>query len=170
MTEIWKDIPGFDLYQVSNLGRVKSRDWGMPNPLTGGMSKCKGQMLNPWLEKGYPRVGLSVNSKHYYRFVHRLVADAFIQKEWGKNVINHKDGNPQNNAVDNLEWCTPKENVWHATNILKRVGKNQKIVLDTLTGVHYVSAVDAYNIISPKMCLDGFRARLREGRGNLIYA
>ena len=112
--EIWKDIPGFEgYYQVSNKGNVKS--------LSRFVNKGKGVF---WKEGktlskiktacGYYKVDLKVNGKRITRKIHRFVALAFLPKIEGKEIINHKDGNPINNNVENLEWCTHKENVKHA--------------------------------------------------------
>ena len=103
--EIWKPVVGYEgLYEVSNLGRVKS----LPR------KKCKGNILKPHINKGYEYVHLCKNGKSYYAKVHRVVAEAFLQTIPNKNHVNHIDGNKTNNAVSNLEWCTATENLKHA--------------------------------------------------------
>ena len=64
--------------------------------------------------KGYLSVDLWKDGKRHRKYVHRLVAEAFLPNPENKPYINHKDGNPHNNFVNNLEWCTPLENVEHA--------------------------------------------------------
>lgn len=100
MTEVWKDIEGYEgLYQVSNLGRVKS------------LTMFK-RFLKPYSDKdGYFQVILYKNHTRKLQRVHRLVAQAFIPNENKLPIINHKDENPQNNNVDNLEWCTNQYNL-----------------------------------------------------------
>lgn len=108
--EIWKDIEGYEgLYQVSNLGKVRSlvSHWG--NKLL--VPRIKKAALN---SKGYERVGLSKNKRMIQIFVHRLVAIAFIPNPENKPCVNHIDGNHRNNCADNLEWCMQKENIKHA--------------------------------------------------------
>lgn len=110
--EIWKDIPGFgDKYQVSNYGRVR-------NKLTMIILKPephkKGYLYKTLYEK-WNGVKKSIP-------IHRLVADAFILNPMHFNEINHKDENPSNNFVDNLEWCTRKYNVNYGTRN-QRAGK-----------------------------------------------
>ena len=107
MEEVWKDIEGYEgLYQVSNLGNVKS--WHTH----GG--KC-GALLNTTLNKdGYCIVTLHKESKHKSYLVHRIVAYLFITNVHNKPHINHIDGNKQNNKINNLEWVTPIENYIHA--------------------------------------------------------
>lgn len=107
MIEIWKDIEGYEnSYQISNLGRVKS---------LGNKSNHKKEIiLKQCIIMGYKCVGLTKNSKMTIKKVHRLVANAFISNTYNKQQVNHKDGNKFNNCVNNLEWCTAKENSIHA--------------------------------------------------------
>lgn len=74
---------------------------------------------------GYLRVCVGNGQQEY---VHRLVAQAFIPNPNNLPEVNHKDGNKQNNFVDNLEWCTRGENVSHAINVLKKHGGNNRLV------------------------------------------
>lgn len=70
--------------------------------------------------KGYSQVCLTVDSKKHTKRIHRLVAETFIKKVYGKNQVNHKDGNKANNNVENLEWCDNSENQIHAYRVLKK--------------------------------------------------
>ena len=98
--EIFKDIKGYEgLYQVSNLGNVKSFHTGKERIL-----KFKENRDN------YLQVGLYKDGKGKNYYVHRLVAEAFIPKIEEKTHIDHIDGNRQNNNVNNLRWCSQKEN------------------------------------------------------------
>ncbi len=71
--------------------------------------------VNNLLSNGYLRVGLSKDDVSVSITIHRLVASAFIENRDNKPFVNHIDGNKQNNHVNNLEWCTPKENGTHAS-------------------------------------------------------
>lgn len=98
MKEIWKDIEGYEnRYQVSNYGNVKSL-------------KTNKNLYCSKTKKGYLRVDLRKDKKRAMSYVHRLVAEAFIPNSENKPCINHKDCDVTNNKVDNLEWCTYKEN------------------------------------------------------------
>ena len=127
MNEIWKDIPGFEgLYQVSNLGRVKS----LPKKTWNGRGYYVSteKILKPnTLAKGYYQVELKRDSQRCCLQVHRLVAITFIQNPNPSeyNQVNHLDGNKQNNRVDNLEWCNNGMNQRHAwaTGLQKVSGK-----------------------------------------------
>lgn len=116
--EIWKDIKGYEgLYQVSNLGNVKSIPRIIDSQFKG--KPIKREVYEKVLKKsltrfGYEYVCLSKNGKTKKHKVHRLVGEHFIPNIENKKTINHIDGNKQNNRVDNLEWATYKENQQHA--------------------------------------------------------
>lgn len=99
--EIYKDIPNYKgLYQVSNFGNVKSI--------------FNEKLLKPYVRKtGYVHVLLSKDGKRKCYTIHKLVMLAFVGESNGLDV-NHIDGNKQNNKLDNLEYCTRKENSKHA--------------------------------------------------------
>ena len=105
MKEIWKPVVGYEgHYQVSNFGRVKSIKFG------------KEIILKPKKDKyGYLHVNLYKNNKRKDFLVHRLVAEAFIPNSDNLPLVNHKDENPSNNFVDNLEYCTNKYNLNYGT-------------------------------------------------------
>jgi hypothetical protein len=105
MEEIWKDIEDYEgMYQVSNLGNVKS----LPRKRT----IKKERLLKPAINnKGYKMIVLCKKSKPKMFLVHRLVATAFIPNPNNYPQVNHKDSNPLNNCVNNLEWCTQQENI-----------------------------------------------------------
>ena len=112
--EIWKDIKGYEgLYQVSNIGRVRSVDRYVNH--IGCKVIRKGKILRPATDtSGYHGVILSKNNIAKRYKVSRLVASAFIPNPQNKEQVNHIDGNKLNNNVVNLEWCTASENIEHA--------------------------------------------------------
>ena len=112
MKEIWKDIEGYEnIYQISNLGRVKS----LPRK-TGNQFGKNERILKYFINtKGYFQVDLYKNNKCKRFLIHRLVAEAFLENPNNLPYINHKDENKQNNYIENLEWCTAKYNSNYGT-------------------------------------------------------
>lgn len=97
----WVKIKGFEDYSISDKGEV--------------FSHRRNKLMSIWSKSGeYPRVTLSKSGKEKTFTIHRLVAEAFIPNPYGKITVNHKDGNKNNNKVDNLEWNTYSENQKHA--------------------------------------------------------
>lgn len=128
MQEVWKNIKGYEgLYQISNLGRIKS----LPRNGTKPIETIKKTTVDKY---GYLRVSLSNKNKRKKVLVHRLVAQAFISNPQNKPQVNHIDGNKKNNVLENLEWCTNSENMKHAYKIgletteqaIKNLGKYAK--------------------------------------------
>lgn len=116
MSEVWKDVVGYEgIYEVSNYGRVRTHKDKTTHSVRHGTRKWKQRILKEKSPEGRDvRVTLWKNKKPKDFLVHRLVAFAFIPQIDGKNCINHIDGNPKNNHVENLEWCTYQENTNHA--------------------------------------------------------
>lgn len=129
MQEIWKDISNYEgLYQVSNLGNVRSLDHIRINGKSEDR-KClqKGRMLKPAVQSiGYKFVVLSKNGKTKGYRVHRLVVETFIPNPNGYECINHKDENKLNNNVENLEWCTISYNNQYGTKKERQTKSIQK--------------------------------------------
>lgn len=114
MQEVWKPIAGYEtFYEVSNLGRVRSLDRSCRHA-DGKVTNRKGKTLKPALRAGYPFVLIQVDGVRWQIHVHRLVATAFCEKPEGCDVVNHLDGDKQNNSSANLEWTTTKGNNQHA--------------------------------------------------------
>ena len=116
MIEEWRPVVGYEgLYEVSNTGQVRSLDRYIKN----GHSSYrlhKGKVISLLKgEYGYIQVNLYYNGKNYKKYVHRLVAQAFIPNPDNLPQINHKDEDKTNNRVDNLEWCTAKYNINYGT-------------------------------------------------------
>ena len=161
--EIWKDIKEYEgLYQVSNLGRVKSLERKYFSGKNHNICKiAESKLLKLRLDKnGYLVTGLSKNGKQAYVRVHRLVAEAFIPNPNNYPQVNHKDENKENNNVDNLEWCTAKYNNNYGTRkekasksskgkynkgLEKSINIIRKKVLCITTGKEFNSIIEASN-------------------------
>lgn len=147
MKEIWKKIKGLRYHEVSNFGRVRvfentiidknGRKINMPMRILRGSDNGL----------GYRRVVIKEDGVVYQeRYVHRLVAIAFIDNPYKKPCVNHIDNNPANNRADNLEWVTKQEN----TNWMVSQGRNKRTKewLDRLhkTQKKYMKPVIGINI------------------------
>ena len=133
MTEIWKDIEGYEGYQVSNLGRVRSVDRTV---IRGGSKIKRKGMIRKLVpnNKGYLYVHI-VNKPTIN--VHRAVAKAFVPGYFDGAQVNHIDENKHNNRWDNLEWVTNKEN--------SNFGTRKERLRSAHTRI-YGKAVDQYSI------------------------
>jgi len=127
--EIWKDVPDYEgLYQISNLGRVKSSD-RLINAKCNSKSFKKGRILRCWSSRdGYIYCDLVKENKQKHFRVHSLVGLAFIENKNPLifNQINHIDGKKHNNFAENLEWCNAKHNTNESIRIGLRVGVRGK--------------------------------------------
>lgn len=100
-TNTWRDVVGLKGYKVSRNGEVFSMKQNRyMSPSDNGY--------------GYLFIAFNVNGKSVYRYIHRLVAEAFIPNPENKEQVNHIDGNKYNNCLENLEWVTSLENIHHA--------------------------------------------------------
>ncbi|MGH1874003.1 NUMOD4 domain-containing protein [Enterococcus casseliflavus] len=138
--EEWQPVQGHGgLYEVSSLGRVKSFITSKPKILSGSKDK-----------DGYIKIGLKDhegNLKWYQ--VHRLVALAFIPNPKNKGTVNHINEVKRDNRVENLEWCTQKENINHGTRN-KRVGEKLKKPVRATNGsevIEFDSVKEASNFV-----------------------
>lgn len=111
MNEIWKDIPEYEgLYQASNLGRIRSL-----GRITSDGHCRKSVMLSQRADvSGYKRVVLSRENIKRTKSVHRLVAISFWGERKGK-VVDHIDGDPTNNLLENLDWVSQRDNIKKST-------------------------------------------------------
>lgn len=135
--EKWQDIKGYEgLYQISNLGNVKSLT-RIVNQGKYGKQRIiaeKVMMVNN-NGNGYLIVALWKNSKRKQHYIHRLVAEHFVEKaNASANVVNHIDFNIRNNIASNLEWVTQAENVRHSVNRMRK----PRTVTKSATGHKYI--------------------------------
>ena len=138
--EIWKDIEGYEgLYQVSNMGRVKSLNYHR----TGKEGILEGYDNG----YGYLQVQLWKDGKDKKCRINRLVAQAFLENPEGYTDVNHKNEDKTNNCVENLEWCSRSYNINHGTRNKRVAEKNSKPVfsVDKETGLimYWESAKEA---------------------------
>lgn len=124
----WKDIVGYENeYQINQFGEIRT--------LKDSPKLKKYDVLKPQISKrnGYVYQMLYKNGKEKLLRVHRLVAMAFLPNPNNLPQVNHKDGNKQNNSVDNLEWCEQSDNMKHAyKNGLQIPSENQrKAIINT---------------------------------------
>lgn len=132
ITELFKEIEGYDgRYLIGSKGTVISMEFR--NNIA---SKPRVMVMKPTGNgNGYQIVFLGNNGKRERHYVHRLVAEAFLPKTDGKDIVNHKDWNKRNNAVENLEWCTQKENIRHSADRMRHPKSKCK---KTATGHKYI--------------------------------
>lgn len=127
--EEWRDVQGYEgLYQVSNLGRVRSCDRLVTNSINSNFKvKRKGKILsNIDHGNGYIYVSLTKEGKRENHYVHRLVAKAFIPNPENLPEIDHKDHNRENNIPENLEWVSHFENIQRSRHLMRHEKKKSR--------------------------------------------
>ena len=149
---MWKPIYGYDgNYEVNELGQVR-----------------KIIMLTPSVNnKGYLRLNFPLNGKQKCAFVHRLVAQAFIENSNNYPQVNHIDGNKKNNNVNNLEWCDNSMNMLHfwrkrngvvftdeeKKSIQKEYNSNKECTLKKLAEKYHSNICTIWRIIKEKSAI-----------------
>lgn len=133
--EIWKPIKNYEgIYEVSNFGNIKSLSRKVKVGIKNNdFATRKEKILSQTSRKdGYKRASLSKNKKTKSYYVHRLVAEAFVDNLNKDKYINHKDENKSNNNANNLEWCSFEYNINYGTRNKRAsknlIGKNSKPV------------------------------------------
>lgn len=172
--EIWKDVIGFEgIYEVSSMGSIKSKERKVPYGNIGILIIYE-KILKPKLTKdGYFSVNLRKPKISKHCRIHRIVAEAFCTNLENKPLINHINGNKLDNRAENLEWCTPSENIKHSFNIGTSKPSNTIKILDTSTNIVYNSITDAANQknigkSNLSFMLSGYKGR--KNKTTLIYA
>lgn len=114
--EIWIDIPNYEgIYQVSNFGKIKSLPREYKNQYGGTGKFSKERIMKPSDNRvGYLCLSLCKGGKIKYHYIHHLVLNSFVEKPFNNAQCNHKNGNKHDNKLENLEWCSPSENINHA--------------------------------------------------------
>lgn len=136
MKEEWKNIPGYEgLYEVSTLGRIRSLDKNI-DTYNGGSYVRKGAIKKLRINKsGYYCVNLCKNGISVSHIAHRLVAKAFIENKNNYPEVNHINENRLDNRVENLEWCSHKQNVnWGHHNIRAAITNGRPVKQFTIDG------------------------------------
>ena len=133
LNEIWKDIEGYEgLYQISNLGRIRSLDVRTYQRNKFGKFQYvlhKGKVLKAQKQRnGYLTIDLHRKGQFKRQTIHRLVAEAFIPNNDNNKYINHKDNDILNNKVSNLEWCTQKYNIKYAYDYGNKIPPNMRSI------------------------------------------
>lgn len=136
-TENWKEIPGYNgRFQVSNVGNV----------CIVGLNFDRKKLpvrLDERERSGYLTVRLQIGNKTHTRYIHRLVALAFVPNHMNKPQVNHRNGNKLDNRPKNLEWVTHSENIQHAHDLRLIPRPTEKKVIDTNNNMVYPSIKEA---------------------------
>ena len=140
LNEIWNKIDGYDNYQVSNFGRVKS--------LNFRRTKKSAILKNTNQSVGYLVVSLGKDGKLNHFLVHRLVASSFLKNNQNLKEVNHKNGNKKDNNLQNLEWISSSNNKNHAHKPGLISKTSNKLVINIENGIFYKSISEAAKTIN----------------------
>lgn len=159
--EIWKKIIGYDQYEVSNYGRVKT---------TSNNATRKERILKPLKHpRGYLRVALWLNNKSRFISIHRLVAEYFVPNPENKETVNHIDGDKTNNYYLNLEWNTYRENMNHAvTNKISACGERNgrsKLNQEQVEDIRNNKSLNQYELATKYNVSQSTINRIKQNKG-----
>lgn len=147
MKEIWKRVLGFEWYEVSNYGNVRSVDREFVNNI-GRKCFLKGSVIKPKVERGYIRFGIrDSNHKKIMVSGHRLVAMTFIPNPYNFETVNHINGIKTDNRVENLEWCSIQDNIRHA--YVNNLGHYQEKSNEKINNINLQNSYKRIDVICP---------------------
>jgi len=166
--ENWKEITGYEGYfEVSNLGNFRSKDRIIKYKQNGTRNYPGKPLKTETIVEGYQRIVLMKDGIKKRFMCHRIVAQEFIPNPSNKPFVNHIDGNPANNRVENLEWCTQEENEQHAINILGKTMRGKtypKQIKCIETNIVYNSMNKCIQDLGNKACIEGLNKAIRANR------
>lgn len=168
MTEIWKDITGYEgYYQVSNLGNFRSLDRIVKHKRYGFHSyPGKSMKVEPTVE-GYTRIVFMKEHIKKRYMCHRIVAEMFIPNPENKPYVNHINGITSDNRAENLEWCTQAENERHSVDTLGKTMKGKtypKPVRCVETGQIFSSMNECVKFLGGSSCIEGINKAIKANR------
>ena len=139
MKEIWKPVKDFEkYYMISNKGNLKSiikRQYSFKDKKV--IETKEEKYLKLTNDRGYEKIILSLNGKRYLKYIHRLVAEAFIPNPNNYKEVNHIDSDPSNNCVENLEWCDRKYNLNYMIKHQEEIKERNELRLEILENIFY---------------------------------
>ena len=139
MKEIWKPVKDFEkYYMISNKGNLKSiikRQYYFKDKKI--IETKEEKYLKLTNDRGYEKIILSLNGKRYLKYIHRLVAEAFIPNPNNYKEVNHIDSDPSNNCVENLEWCDRKYNLNYMIKHQEEIKERNELRLEILENIFY---------------------------------
>ena len=171
--EVWKDIPNYEgSYEASSNGRIRTKEGKLTYTKHHGFREWKSRILKEKNEKGREvRVDLWKDGKPKSWLVHQLVGKAFLANPNNYKSINHLDGNPRNNNINNLEWCDHYINNNHAfDNRLIKTGKLTTLIALDSGEVHRFRSISkaaeflgrSSGFVNKYKTIDGYRVIIQE--------
>ena len=138
MQETWKTIKDNERYQVSNFGNVRSLYYYDVNK-NDYILRNDPLLMTPVVDRGYRKLHLKERGKRKTKYIHRLVAEAFIPNPHNYKEVNHIDNDPLNCCVDNLEWCDRKYNIDYMVKHQAEIKQRHERRIEALEDIYYLA-------------------------------